>query len=120
MSKPALTPEEWTECLRDPLDYGRPPMMHGQFLVFAGIPEPISRLDAMAALCLHEQPGGFTHEDVTRHRNSAKAIRVNLESQGPVGTWDFQQEEISSKKRHAAWHDSMADRIEALLPPEGP
>ena len=60
----------------------------------------IQNRHAAAALCLHEQPLGFTREDITL----ISLLRSNL----PIG-------------RQAAVRDShaLADRIEALLPPDG-
>jgi hypothetical protein len=56
-------------------------------------------MHAAAALCLHGQPFGFTWEDV-------KMLRDNVASQGP---------------RESAFGAflNLADRIAALLPPEG-
>ncbi len=108
--KPALTAEEWMECQRSKMrDYNKAPMVHGQFLVFAGMPQPISRLDAMAALCLHEQPFGFTHEDVEMLRRLFKQ------------QMDMAHHVVRNNKAmvsRATRIDELADRIEALLPPE--
>ena len=57
---------------------------------------------ALAALCLYGQPYGFSHADV----KLLKAERSML-----IG--DVSEEELAS------W-GSLADRIEALLPPETP
>ena len=110
MSEPAMTAEEWAECLRDPLDYGMPPMVHGQFLLFTGLPEPINRLDAMAALCLHEQSFGFTRDDVGVMK--ALSQRIHNDVHGI--------KEFSGTGNLAGIVLDLADRIEALLPPEEP
>lgn len=121
--KPALTAEEWdsgyeskdlTVSLRSNNRLG----VSAHSYPLGGTLGDPRDIHALAALCLHGQPFGFTREDVVRHRNVAESIRMSLELQGPAATWDFPREEIDSKARHAAWHDSMADRIEALLPPE--
>ena len=97
--KPALTPEEWAQSRQSQAgEHNKAPMIHGQFLVFSGMPEPINRLHAMAALCLHEQPFGFTREDVD-------GLRIMMDREGP---------RIHLYGSVA----SLADRIEALLPPE--
>lgn len=56
---------------------------------------------ATAALCLHGQPFGFTREDVIMLR----AARLRLDGEEQEDAWDKSL-------------DSLADRIEALLPPE--
>ena len=84
--KPALTPEEWAGQLRDP---------HG-----LDIDGMRGRPHAVAALCLHGQPFGFTWGDV---RELDDAVERLCE----VGHVDVA----------AVMH--IRDRIEALLPPEG-
>lgn len=61
----------------------------------------------------------FTREDVTRLRADARVLRDALFRQGPRPTFDFPQEEMDGKIAHGSWLTSLADRIEALLPPEG-
>jgi len=67
---------------------------------------PEDERHALAALCLHGQLFGFTWEDVRRLRGVFWAM----------SQWG---------KNHAIewagdeWGESVADRIEALLPPEG-
>lgn len=120
MIEPALTPEEWAE-LRDTGaltmgPFGAVLEMDGTVTIYDSDDGYTLQQSALAALCLHDQPSGFTREDVTRHRNRAKYYRENLAA--TVATWDFPQAERDSKRRHGEWHESMADRIEALLPPE--
>ena len=54
----------------------------------------------------------MTPEDVVRLRHEAHVHRASLERQGEVPTWDFPREEMESRREHAAWLDSLADRIE--------
>jgi hypothetical protein len=96
--KPALTPEEWAKGEYRPKD--RPTMClrdggvrwpdwNGESLAGVGG----ESAHAMAALCLYGQPFGFTRSDV-------EAIRRPH--------WPANWDRI----------DDLADRIEALLPPE--
>jgi hypothetical protein len=57
---------------------------------------------ALAAMCLYKQPFGFTRQDVEEIRDAAR----NLE------------EEFNSPPGSIKELRSIADRIEALLPPE--
>ncbi len=75
---------------------------------------------------------GFTQGDVEEHRRYAehadiavRMLRKALDGGGPPTTL---HDSISIRDRskkldraisRAAWHHSMADRVEALLPPEG-
>ena len=91
MIKPALTAEEWAEAI--PPNGGPAGFLRGLERVTDG-----RSCHAMAASCLHEQPFGFSREDVK-----------SLRSPWPV--------------LNAHWLgklDALADRIEALLPPEQP
>jgi hypothetical protein len=118
-TKPALTAEEWwkkygstygedvmSEMWRDRrVEFigtvgrvwagieERDGKMWGREFGSAGTLDPF-KLRAVAALCLHDQPFGFTREDVARLRFEA-------------------QYEVSHE-----WYTSLADRIEALLPPK--
>jgi len=102
--KPALTAEKWE------FEIGR-----RYFEILQANPQ---RCHADAAMCLYGQPFGFTREDVRRHRNSAILLQEQLDRQGSKPTWDFPFDEIESAKFQMIWHISMANRIEALLPPE--
>lgn len=118
--KPALTPEEWASWLATP-----PPSWSR---AFPAIENAICRATdeaglgrnthALAALALHGQGFGFSREDVTRIKNDAAVLRARLSLQGPVATWDFPQVEIDGIRARISWLDSLAARIEALLPPE--
>jgi hypothetical protein len=92
--KPALTPEEWAHLLAGGVIFGVPYVKGG--------PKPEQPKafgpHASAALALHDQPFGFTWEDVRRLWNCCIDER---------GT-DTTQEQL----------DDIADRIAALLPPE--
>ena len=58
---------------------------------------PHRRRHALSVLCLHEQPFGFTREDVALLRAAQRTSEIQ----------DF-----------GGLADNLADRIEALLPPE--
>lgn len=91
--KPALTAEEWASFRALPaIDY-------------TNHPEELERAHRAAAKHLHGQPFGFTREDVTTLRESAdyQAIREG----NTIGPGSL-----------AAFYTNLADRIEALLPPE--
>jgi hypothetical protein len=63
------------------------------------LPEP----HGLAALCLHEQPFGFTHEDVKRLR-MVEALPVSDST-------------VLEAVAYNEWVNDLADRIAALLPP---
>lgn len=109
--KPALTKKEWAEALGGKVGADPPGYLMGTERITD------ERCHAMAACCLHGQEYGFTREDVKRHRNRAAYYRNWYQVAQPAG-WDCTQEEMDLRKAHGEWHDSMADRIEALLPPE--
>ena len=72
-------------------------------------------MKSMAALFLHNQPFGFTREDVERLHCSANTIEsadCRAGFKRFFGNADFLDE-------HAEALRSLAGRIEALLPPEG-
>jgi hypothetical protein len=106
--KPALTPEEWTAVLND----DRPPadswaslssfMGEGkrQFVFNEEYFVEDDARHSIAALALHEQPFGFTHEDVDALREEA----------------DDEWSGVREPNRGTILR-SVADRIEALLPP---
>lgn len=106
----ALTAEEWAAKRivedsdgKEPYGYGYAELQDGSFV--AGEPGGghsagvfTSRRRAIAALCLHGQPFGFTQEDVKGLRNIAEAIAEDFEPPDPFLL-------------------SIANRIVALLPP---
>ena len=109
---PALTPEEWAEIRTGDLPRvvwaGGPTDIelltdgHGEYPNTYTITQ--SRRQAVAALCLHEQEFGFTRDMPQTLRTAAEKLRVLTDAP------------------HWHWTDlnRMADRIEALLPPEEP
>ena len=99
--RPALTPEEWADALAWPhglKDY----LVRPAERIGYGDDAP-SDLHRVAALALHGQPFGFTREDVTLLRESRTEFAASLRAS------DTDLDLL----------DSLAARIEALLPPEG-
>lgn len=101
--KPALTAEEWRHVAKAAVgDYNMAPMIHGVYAYYIndGAAPQLNRPEALAALCLHGQPFGFTWEDVdvirAAHPLPGEPIQ---ESYNPYAMWE------------------IADRIAALLPP---
>lgn len=86
----ALTKEEWERHL-------------GRVYDISGELDTQGRPHALAALCLHGQPFGFTREDVKVLREIHRYVRDGIE---PCDQYD--------DSRILA----IASRIEALLPPE--
>jgi hypothetical protein len=126
--QPALTAEEWK--LRLAGDHGLPPRTNGVPFI---VPEndedglevgvhvtydsgwvsqrvPEAERHALAALALYDQEFGFTRADVAALRRDAKI----------VGEWRWTVANTHGGGDRAAFMDSLADRIEALLPPEKP
>jgi hypothetical protein len=87
--KPALTAEEWAKVLPKEL-------MHRHVLA-----DP----HKAAAICLYQQPFGFTQADVRMLRRLHRDVRLTHE--------DMQTGEITEPL------ESLAARIAALLPPTG-
>lgn len=70
---------------------------------FERLPQPCdTECHAVAALALYGQPFGFTREDVKLLRDEAE------------GEWNGEQMDVGRRLLR------LADRIEALLPPEKP
>jgi len=101
--KPALTPEEWASVFDDegcpvfmlPHNYEPDNDVKVRLCGRSRLP--------VAAACLHEQPFGFTREDVELLHNVVSAVWASMLS-------DAASEESVKL-------NSIADRIEALLPP---
>lgn len=91
--KPALTPEEWRQALD-----GEAPWL------YRGDDDTPESDHIVAALYLHGQPFGFTHDDVRALRDM------------PPVPWRYGGE--GGVEAVEAWLRDLADRIEALLPPE--
>jgi len=88
--KPALTVEEWKDWVK----YGDETPAIEQYGNFS---------HAVAALSLHNQPFGFTREDVEMLRSTLPADTLILGKSEEQAKWELQE---------------LADRIESLLPPE--
>lgn len=87
----------------------------------------------LAALCLHGHPQGFTREDVAMARRLATYRQASMRERMLQAQYGDAEEvnrarneamagdqgglQLSAKYR--AWLESIAARIEALLPPEG-
>lgn len=101
--KPALTAEEWGEVSVHEPDVGRYEIASGRMLVWVdGGYHYVRRRDALAALALHGQSSGFTHEDV-------KLVRELIDAVQEYSGGHYHLEETMA--------DDLADRIAALLPP---
>lgn len=121
--KPALTKEEWSRpsVIVQAERYGEdgmPSHGHAAAEVYAypnrievtsheygaiAVIDTAEQRHALAALALHGQPFGFTRDDVDE-------LRV-------VQSWCSSQGDIDSPYMET-WVRMLADRIEALLPPE--
>ncbi len=100
--KPALTPEQWAEALH----YGWPDYRYD--VIFGGNPENRQTFrHAHAAVALLDQQFGFTREDVALCQLLFKTEQA---FGAKIGNW-LREEERGALR-------SLADRIEALLPPE--
>ncbi len=107
--KNALSAEEWAGFIAGDSDWVRPGTDGLVALsVGDGLFNPWNA-DSLAAMALHEQPFGFTREDAERHRAYAQVKGDAAKQQR------FKNHHLEEQ---AGWHKSMADRIEALLPPE--
>ena len=96
--KPALTAQEWADAFD--------PEIHTDALLYeVSYLWGSARPHGVAALCLHGQPFGFTREDV----ELVRGLR------GRPSEYDSSPIEDDDPAL-----DALADRIEALLPPEAP
>ena len=98
--EPALTPEEWA-LWEARVSWARYQDPRPDFVEMASIPEN-ARPHGVAAKLLHDQPFGFTWEDVDR------LIGLELIE---MGTTSITDEEDGPPLR------DLADRIASLLPP---
>ena len=117
---PALTPEEWAGWFRKsvlPLGDDGELFAHIRGYEYRfdhtatddGRPGIYTtKLHGLAALCLHDQDFGFTRLDVTSLRWEAE------------GTYDRSLPLSNDLNVSARFKFDLADRIEALLPPENP
>lgn len=119
--KPALTPEQWASA---PVEITFAFASAG-FVVFEGEqlstnPPPQIEINpetdrhGLAALALYGQPFGFTREDVAHLRGEASW----LENENFVGGLLGKFEDRGYNTNRIKGLRSLADRIEALLPPE--
>jgi len=99
MTEPALTPSEWR--LLRLWNAGKMPGGRVRGMVVLGLPE--SHKHGAAACALYGQPFGFTHEDIEILRTMSTTADAS---------------------DYAGWLaeplTSIADRLEALLPPKTP
>ena len=120
--KPALTEQEWGELMgpgRGEDEWGGGDHLDGAALLHEGRAYVyhegcyavyfIADRHSCAALCLHGIPEGFTHADVENHQLMAEQAWARHTHGGDPYA-----------KFQAEWHDSMANRLSALLPPEAP
>lgn len=118
--KPALTPEEWAAGEAQRGNYGVRLYRHDGFeAVHIEDPDEVAGCTTMrhaaAALCLYQQPFGFTQEDV-------EAIKL-LSSYAPRVCWQDGAKVSDEDRALANAHQtaqSLADRIASLLPPPTP
>jgi len=94
--KPAMTREEWDTALRRMENHDRLDVVWYES----------KSHHSCAALCLHNQPFGFTREDVD-------ALDLLSQAKYIVLTWRGKEAFMDPKSIL-----SIKDRIEALLPPE--
>ena len=107
--KPALSPEEWAEVEAQRGPFAGPSRyVTSDDRCYAGCRIDDAGRHAVAAVCLHGQIEGFTHEMV----ESLRAV-ANV-------TLDRDPREPHANPHAAALHRAIADRIEALLPPRTP
>ena len=115
--KPALTPEEWGRVPEKPFPSKARILDRGRVVTAAYVKGKPTQVElvasgdyaALAALCLHGQPFGFTREMVTLLRIKARHETIH-------GVYTSAQ---ADPYLPGVLIDMVADRIEALLPPEG-
>jgi hypothetical protein len=95
----ALTPEDWARVLASSSQAWEHIWGH-----------PDDEPHRMAALCLHGQPFGFTREDVKTIRWLVRRVAEVLPEDGMTDIVPHLQAQIDGR--------DIANRIEALLPPE--
>ena len=101
--KPALSAEEWAE-------YNNPVVFTDQHVESGCCSCDLGDRHSLAARCLRGQEYGFTREMATVMRFMASmSMQQSLRIHGLPSTWPTTGQFFSD----------VADRIEALLPPEG-
>ncbi len=124
VSQPALSPEEWAAFAKkghcDRLDYFDAPILAGgSSWVIDGYYDEQQR-HALAALCLYQQPFGFTAEDVSLLRNTAAIFRKSaIESAAGAVAPDDEAAALAQAfiRSLGEPYESLASRIASLLPP---
>lgn len=101
---PAMTPEEWKAARRYP-----PGVVYG---FEDGAEEGVMSRHRMAAMCLYNQPFGFTREDVALLRKRAQSLYSESVNGYPDSAY------LGRLKAEGEVYDSLANRIASLLPPE--
>lgn len=91
---PALSPEEWTNRRR----------IQGDLLWLCGY-SLVGHSHAVAALCLHEQPFGFTHEELSMLMKATQHTGCNC---GENQCWSDADQALL---------DGAVLKVAALLPP---
>jgi hypothetical protein len=136
--EPALSPEEWRGLTvkEGPDWWDGEVSADEEYLSFESPTDPQHgtsfkvRRHAIGALALHGQPFGFTWDDVERHRAAAERAGSRwllrrdraLREQGSGNEAGFYSSpeaivEADAIDEERRWHESMAERIAALLPP---
>ena len=104
---PALTAAEWRVQLGDSNVGSHSPSLRERLELASYHADRTRKLTltphGLSALCLHGETHGFTRQDAENHRTCARSLP-----------------NAAAYRTQATWHSSMADRIEALLPPEKP
>ena len=104
---PALTAAEWRAQLGASNVDSHSPSLRERLALASYSADRTRKLTltphGLSALCLHGEAHGFTRQDVANHRTCARSLP-----------------HAAVYRNLAEWHHSMADRIEALLPPEKP
>jgi hypothetical protein len=109
--KPALTADDWESAQR-----GAIILPVGQRLPVAEVDTPdewYGKPHEIAALCLYGQTFGFTREDLRQLRDAIDDLGYYTD-EGPIDE-GWQSPELLARIAHL---ESLANRIEALLPPE--
>lgn len=108
---PALSDKEWL----DSFGAHNHDTTHGERSVYIACDEAGETRHALAALCLHGQPFGFDQDDVELLRTVAAGIEAHPRTDGTTyGELQVTETAVRSLV------ESLADRIQALLPPHHP
>lgn len=122
-TEPALTREEWARLeffdgfTRYDAQFSHRLTMRMEDRSYVGID---ARRHALAALCLHGQPFGFTHADVVSLRALAREFEDEARVSERTGADDAEgiwRKNADACRRRADELTSIAGRLAALLPP---